>query len=52
MSKENAHDALQDVLDTAAILCRFMKLTRTLQDPDKKPRIKFKDSFREVATTK
>jgi hypothetical protein len=47
MSKENAHDALQDVLDTAAILARFMKLTRTLQEPDKKPRIHFKNAFAE-----
>jgi DNA polymerase III epsilon subunit-like protein len=52
ISKDGAHDALKDVYDTAAILCRFMKLTRTLQDPDKKPRIRFKDSFREVAALK
>ncbi len=49
MSKENAHDALQDVKDTAAILSRFMKLTRTLQEPDRKFRVKFKNSFAEPA---
>jgi hypothetical protein len=52
LSKENAHDALQDVLDTAAILSRFMKLTRTLQNPDKKPRITFKNAFAEAVATK
>jgi len=30
MSKENAHDALQDVRDTAAIMIRFMKFYRNL----------------------
>jgi DNA polymerase III epsilon subunit-like protein len=30
MSKENAHDALQDVKDTAAIMIRFLQLHRSL----------------------
>lgn len=50
ISKEGAHDALKDVYDTAAILCRFMKLTRTLQEPDRKPRIRFQNAFKVVAT--
>jgi exonuclease I len=30
ISKENAHDALQDVKDTANILIKFMKTHRTV----------------------
>jgi hypothetical protein len=30
LSKENAHDALQDVKDTANILIKFMKTHRTV----------------------
>lgn len=41
LSKENAHDALKDVQDTAEILIRFMKLFRSMS-----PKIKFKDSFK------
>jgi DNA polymerase III epsilon subunit-like protein len=39
LSKENAHDALQDVKDTAHILIRFLKLHRSLSH-----KIKFKGS--------
>jgi exonuclease I len=40
LSKDNAHDALQDVKDTANILIRFMKLFRSLS-----PKIKFRNAF-------
>ena len=40
ISKEGAHDALKDVMDTAEIIIRFMKLHRNLCQ-----KIKFKDSF-------
>tara|TARA_R110000744_G_scaffold174750_3_gene293507 strand:+ start:693 stop:1385 length:693 start_codon:yes stop_codon:yes gene_type:complete len=40
MSKENAHDALQDVKDTANILIKFMKLHRELS-----PKVKFEKAF-------
>lgn len=43
LSKENAHDALQDVKDTAEILIRFMKLFRSLA-----PKIKFRNAFNNV----
>ena len=43
LSKENAHDALQDVHDTAQILMRFLRLHRNLGK-----KIKFKDSFKNV----
>lgn len=43
MKKENAHDALQDVKDTADILIRVLKLQRSLA-----PKVKFKDSFKYV----
>jgi DNA polymerase III epsilon subunit-like protein len=52
IDKTGAHDALKDVYDTAAILQRFMNLARNLQHPDKKPKIKFRDSFRELAEAK
>ena len=39
-SKENAHDALQDVKDTANILIKFLKLQRSLLK-----KIKFEKSF-------
>lgn len=41
LSKENAHDALKDVEDTAVILIRFMKLFRNLSN-----KIKFRDAFK------
>lgn len=41
ISKDNAHDALKDVKDTAEILIRFLKLHRSLAN-----KIKFKDSFK------
>ena len=41
LSKENAHDALKDVQDTAEILIRFMKLFRNIS-----PKIKFRSSFK------
>ena len=44
LSKENAHDALKDVQDTAQIMIRFMKLFRSMS-----PKIKFKDSFNSTA---
>lgn len=44
-SVDKAHDALQDVIDTAEILTRFMRLTRTLQSPDRKVKITFKNAF-------
>lgn len=40
-SKNNAHDALQDVKDTAAILIKLLGLSRNLA-----PKIKFKDCFK------
>ena len=43
LSKENAHDALKDVQDTAEILIRFMKLFRSLS-----PKIKFRNAFNNV----
>ena len=43
LSKENAHDALKDVQDTAEILIRFMKLFRNLS-----PKIKFRNAFNNV----
>lgn len=39
--KDNAHEALQDVRDEAAIFCRFMKMTRNFSN-----RVTFKDSFK------
>jgi DNA polymerase III epsilon subunit-like protein len=41
MSKEGAHDALQDVKDTAAILIKYLKLCRRFS-----PNIVFKDAFK------
>jgi exonuclease I len=41
ISKDNAHDAIKDVKDTAEILIRFLKLHRSLSN-----KIKFKDSFK------
>lgn len=40
ISKENSHDALKDVKDTAEILIRFLKLHRKLFD-----KVKFRNSF-------
>ena len=40
ISTEGSHDALKDVIDTANLLVRFMKLTRNLSD-----KVKFKGSF-------
>lgn len=40
MSKEGAHDALKDVKDTAAILIKFLALSKEMGK-----RIKFKDCF-------
>lgn len=40
ISKTGAHDALKDVIDTAELLLRFLKLHRNLSR-----KIKFKDSF-------
>ena len=40
MSKDNAHDALGDVLDCAEILIRFLRLHRNMAS-----KIKFRDSF-------
>ncbi len=42
LSGDNAHDALQDVRDTAAIVVRFMRLHRNTAK-----KIKFEGSFRE-----
>ena len=39
-SKENAHDALQDVKDTANIMIKFLKLQRTLLN-----KVKFEKTF-------
>ena len=38
--KDNAHDALQDVKDTANLLIAFMKLYRKMS-----PKIKFEQAF-------
>lgn len=43
ISKENAHDALKDVKDTAEIMIRFLKLHRNLSQ-----KIKFRGSFLNV----
>ena len=43
ISKDNAHDALKDVKDCAAILLRFLKLHKNLCN-----KIKFKDAFANV----
>ena len=40
MSKDNAHDALQDVKDTANILIKFLKMQRNLSK-----KIKFEKAF-------
>lgn len=40
MSKENAHDALQDVKDTANLMIAFMKLHRRIA-----PKVKFEKAF-------
>ena len=40
MSKENAHDAKQDVLDTANLMIAFMKLHRRVA-----PTVKFEKAF-------
>lgn len=42
MSSENAHDALQDVKDTAELIVRFLRLSRHLY-----PKIKFSGSCKE-----
>ena len=42
MSKENAHDALQDVRDSAAIIKKFIELHRSVSD-----RVMFKNCFKE-----
>ena len=45
MSKDNAHDALQDVKDTANLMIKFMKLQRSLLK-----RVKFEKSFSKGGT--
>ena len=45
ISKENAHDALQDVKDTANLMIRFMKLHRRVA-----PKITFEKSFADGET--
>ena len=40
MSKENAHDAMQDVKDTANLMIAFMKLHRRIA-----PKVKFEKAF-------
>ena len=45
ISKENAHDALQDVKDTAHLMIRFMKLHRRVA-----PKITFEKSFADGET--
>ena len=40
MNTENAHDALQDVKDTARLFCRFQKLYRRTAE-----KVKFRDAF-------
>jgi len=42
ISKDNAHDALKDVQDTASIIIRFLRLHRNLKN-----KIQFKNSFNE-----
>ena len=44
---ENAHDALQDVKNTAKILVRLMRMARTLTAGDEynSPRLQMKNSF-------
>ena len=44
---ENAHDALQDVKNTAKILVRLMRMSRTLTagDENNSPRLQMKNSF-------
>ncbi|MEN8846011.1 MAG: 3'-5' exonuclease [Candidatus Arcticimaribacter sp.] len=42
MPNENAHDALQDVKDTANILIRFLKFQRSIIDNNK---VQFKNAF-------
>ena len=47
LSKDNSHDAVQDVLDTGNLIIKFLKLYRTLSkrtSVDGTPLIKFKDS--------
>ena len=39
-SKDNAHDALQDVKDTANLMIKFMKLQRSLLK-----KVKFEKTF-------
>lgn len=41
LSDENAHDALQDVRDCGAIICKFMRLHRSIAK-----RVKFKEGFK------
>ena len=43
ISKDNAHDAMKDVLDCAAILTRFLRLHRNMAS-----KIKFRNSLHEV----
>ena len=43
LSKENAHDALKDVEDTAMLLCRFMRLYRRTSSS-----VRFKGAFGRV----
>lgn len=43
INKDNSHDALKDVKDTAELLIRFLKLHRNLSQ-----KIKFRDSFVKV----
>jgi DNA polymerase III epsilon subunit-like protein len=45
-SIDKAHDALQDVRDTAAILVKLLKMTRSIA-----PKIPFKDCFARAAAT-
>ena len=42
MPNDNAHDALQDVKDTANILIRFLKLQRNIIENQK---VQFKNAF-------
>jgi len=52
MSKDGAHDALQDCRDTGEVIMRFLNLTRELQrrvNKDGEKLIKFKGSFRKRA---
>ncbi len=44
-SKDNAHDALQDVKDTANIMIKFMKFQRTLVE-----KTKFEKAFADGST--